>query len=410
MKFKDLDLSEGLLEGLDYMGFVEATPIQEQAIPAILDNRDMLACAQTGTGKTGAFVLPVIHKLSQSTSNKTRALIICPTRELALQIDQQIQALGYFANVTSIPVYGGGDGHDWEDQRKALKKGTDFVVATPGKLLSHLKMGYVDFKHVEHFILDEADRMLDMGFIEDIEEIIKHLPKKRQNLLFSATMPQKIKKLAAVLLHDHVEIRLAISKPAAGILQAAYLAYDSQKVRLVTKLIKDKPKYERILIFSSTKKKVGEIVRSLKKNGLNAEGMSSDFEQKEREDVLNRFRSKETRIIVATDVLSRGIDIKDINLVVNYDVPKHAEDYVHRIGRTARASTTGVALTFINEDDMYKFKGIEDLIEKEVPKIPLPPELGEGPPWSTKPSHKRRSGGGGFKSKGKSFQKKGNRR
>lgn len=408
MKFKDLELNEGLLEGLDYMGFVEATPIQEQAIPAILNNKDLLACAQTGTGKTGAFVLPVIHKLSQSTSTKTRALIICPTRELALQIDQQIQALGYFANVTSIPVYGGGDGHDWDDQKKAIKQGTDFVVATPGKLLSHLKMGYVDFSGVEHFILDEADRMLDMGFIEDIEEIIKHLPKKRQNLLFSATMPQKIKKLAADLLNDYEEIRLAISKPAAGILQAAYLAYDAQKVRLVTQLIKDKPKYERILIFSSTKKKVGEIVRSLKKNGLNAEGISSDFEQKEREDVLNRFRSKETRIIVATDVLSRGIDIKDINLVVNYDVPKHAEDYVHRIGRTARASTTGVALTFVNEDDMYKFKTIEDLIEKEVPKIPLPADLGEGPAWNPRSSFRRKSSGGN--SRGKSYQRKGKKR
>jgi superfamily II DNA/RNA helicase len=405
MKFAELGLDEQLLEGIGYMGFEETTPVQAMAIPIILEGKDILACAQTGTGKTGAFVIPVLHLLAKNPGKGIRALIICPTRELAVQIDQQINALSYFVSVDSVPIYGGGDGADWDEQKKALVKGTEIIVATPGKLISHMKLGYVDYSNLEFFILDEADRMLDMGFYDDIMGIEKLLPKKRQNLLFSATMPPKITKMAKSLLSDdHGEIKLAISKPAAGVLQAAYLAYDSQKIQLVVHLIKDKPNYESILIFSSTKKNVGEIVRALKRQKINAAGISSDFEQSEREQILLKFRSRSVRVLVATDVMARGIDIKEINLVINFDVPRNAEDYVHRVGRTARASTTGVALTLINEKDMADFKTIEDLIEREIPKLQPPKGLGEGPEWdpnAKRSFHKRSSGGRKSNSKGK---------
>ncbi|MDX1685627.1 MAG: DEAD/DEAH box helicase [Saprospiraceae bacterium] len=404
MKFAELGLDESLLEGIGYMGFEETTPIQTEAIPIILENRDLLACAQTGTGKTAAFVIPMLHLLAKREHKGIAALIIAPTRELAMQIDQQINALSYFVSVASIPIYGGGDGDSWDDQKKALTRGTDVIVATPGKLISHIKMGYVDFSNLQFLILDEADRMLDMGFYEDIMGIVKKLPKKRQNLLFSATMPNKIKKLAKELLSDdHGEVKLAISKPAEGILQAAYLAYDSQKIPLLVRLIKDKPNYESILIFSSTKKAVGDIVRALKKNGIDVEGISSDLDQDDREKVLNKFRARNIRVLVATDVMSRGIDIKEINLVINFDVPRNAEDYVHRVGRTARAETTGVAITLVNPKDMRDFQSIEELIEKEVPKMPPFPDLGEGPEWAP---NKRYSGGkgkgGGRSRKGRS--------
>ncbi len=394
MTFEELGLEESLLEALDYMGFEKATPIQEQAIPEILKRNDLLACAQTGTGKTAAFILPVLNKLAAKPSSNINTLVIAPTRELALQIDQQVQAFAYFVNVSSCPIYGGGDGSDFETQKRALKSGTEIIVATPGKLISHLNMGYANWDHVEHLILDEADRMLDMGFFDDLMKIVGFLPKKRQTLMFSATMPPKIRKLAKSILQDPKEISLAISKPAAGVLQAAYLAYDSQKARLIRGLIADKPSYTSIIIFTSTKKKVNEIVRELRGNGYNVQAVSSDLTQKDREDAVRKFRSHETRVLVATDVLSRGIDIKNINLVINYDVPNEAADYVHRIGRTARADSTGVALTVINPDDMYKFSKIEELIEMEVPKVPLPKELGEGPEWSTKPVRHGGRGGG----------------
>ena len=384
MRFDEFDISDELLDALYYMGFENATPIQEQAIPAILSGNDLIACAQTGTGKTAAFLVPVLEFLHAKHSRETNTLIIVPTRELAIQIDQQIQGIAYPLNITSIPIYGGGDGDDWGQQKKALTQGADIIVATPGKLISHLNMGYVKFDKVEHLILDEADRMLDIGFHDDIMKIISYLPKKRQNLMFSATMPPKIKTFASKLLSNPTEISIAISKPAEGVLQAAYLTFDNQKISLINNLLADKDDYQSILIFSSTKKKVTDIVRSLKKNKFNAEGISSDLEQDEREEVLLNFRSKKTRILVATDVLSRGIDIKDINLVINFDVPQDAEDYVHRIGRTARAETTGVALTFVNEDDMYNFQKIEKLIDKEIIKIPLPSSLGEGPEWKVR--------------------------
>ncbi len=386
MKFTELALNEQLLEAISYMGFEEATPIQEKAIPVILEGGDLLACAQTGTGKTAAFLLPILNLLSMKDDHQIRALIIVPTRELAMQIDQQIQGLGYFVPVESMAIYGGGDGPEFDQQKNTLSQGTDIIVATPGKLISHLNLGYVKFDQIQHLILDEADRMLDMGFHEDIKKIISYLPKERQNLMFSATMPSKIRQLAKQILHQPVEISLALSKPAAGVLQAAYLTYDHQKSPLIVELVKGKAEYKSILIFSSTKKKVGEIVRALKGNNYEVAGISSDLEQSERENVLAKFRSKRTRILVATDVLSRGIDIKDINLVINYDVPNDAEDYVHRVGRTARAETTGVALTLINEDDMYKFSRIEKLIEREIMKIPLPATIGPGPDWNPKQS------------------------
>ena len=412
MTFEDFKLNEQLLDGLFYMGFEKATPIQEQAIPQIMQGRDLIGTAQTGTGKTAAFILPVLHKLAESGPKEgIRALVIVPTRELAMQIEQQVQGFSYYVDISSIAVYGGGDGADFIDQSRALKKGVEIVVATPGKLISHLNMGYVNTKNLDFLILDEADRMLDMGFYDDIMKIISFLPdKKRQTLMFSATMPSKINKLAKTILHDPFEVKIAISKPAAGVKQEAYLVYDKQKTPLLKQIIDSKPEYKSILIFTSTKKKVFEIVRQLKGNKYSVEGISSDLDQKEREDVLMRFRSRQTKVLVATDVLSRGIDIKDINLVVNYDVPNDAEDYVHRIGRTARAETKGEAITLVNENDMYKFVRIERLIESEVPKMPLPKELGKGPAYTSRPVDKNKSKGfrkkGGHSSKGKSGNSK----
>lgn len=383
MNFSELKLSETLLDALYYMGFEQATPIQEKAIPAIINHKDLLACAQTGTGKTAAFILPVLDALHKSnTQHKTKVLVVVPTRELALQIDRQIQGFSYFTHAESIAVYGGGSGSEWDVQKKALTTGADIIVATPGKLISHLNMGYVNFQDVEYLILDEADRMLDMGFYEDIQKIITYLPKKRQNLMFSATMPPKIKQLATKILHDPEEIIIGLAKPAEGVLQGAYLVYENQKIPLLNSLIADKPDVKSILIFSSTKKKVHDIVRGLK--GEKVDWISSDLEQNLREEVLRNFQSKKTRVLVATDVLSRGIDIKDIDIVINYDVPGDAEDYVHRVGRTARAATTGVALTFINDKDIEKFNRIESLIEKEIPKLKLPANFEKGPEWKIK--------------------------
>ena len=394
MKFTELGLDEKVIEAIGYMGYDEATPIQELAIPIITQGKDLIACAQTGTGKTAAFLLPILHNMYRNGPGKgTQTLVVCPTRELAVQIEQAVQGFAYFLGINSIAIYGGGSGSDWETQKKALSKGADIIVATPGKLISLLNMGYTEFKKLKYFILDESDRMMDMGFIDDIKKIASHLPKERQTLMFSATMPSKIRKLSAELLKEPEHINIAISKPAAGVLQAVYLVHDNQKVNLLCKLIRDKPSYESIIVFTSRKKYVNEIVQALKRNKLNAAGISSDYDQDVRMQVLKDFKSRTTRILVATDVMSRGIDIKEINLVVNFDCPKSAEDYVHRVGRTARASNTGVALTFINQDDMYSFKQIEDTIESEVPKVPLPEEVGKGPAWD--PTYKKQSGRGG---------------
>jgi superfamily II DNA/RNA helicase len=381
MKFTELDLDEQLLEAIHYMGFEDATPIQAESIPIILDHHDLLACAQTGTGKTVAFVLPVLNKLVGKQDYSTDTLIIVPTRELAIQIEQQIQGLSYFVSANSMTVYGGGDGKDWNEQKDALKNGCDIIVATPGKLLSHLKQGYVDFDHLQHLILDEADRMLDMGFVDDIQKIISYIPNKHQTLMFSATMPSGIAKLAKKILTDPKEISLAISKPAEGVDQKTILCYDEQKAKIIRHIIKERPDYDSILIFTSTKSKVGEIVQSLRKGGLPAKGISSNLLQNEREEVLRGFRSKQIRILVATDVLSRGIDIKDISLVINYDTPQDAEDYVHRVGRTARAASKGEAITLVNQKDMPRMHRIERLIEMNIDKLQPPEEIGEGPKW-----------------------------
>ncbi|MBT7688240.1 MAG: DEAD/DEAH box helicase [Flavobacteriales bacterium] len=410
MNFNELGLNDSIIESISYMGFNKATPIQEQAIPSILNGEDLIGCAQTGTGKTAAFVLPILHQLlERGHKDHISTVVICPTRELAIQIDQQIQGFTYFSSIESIAIYGGGDGDDWSEQKKAILKGVDIIVATPGKFISHLNMGYMDLDKVEHVILDEADRMLDIGFHEDIMKIVGHMPKKRQTLMFSATMPPKIRDLSNSILTNPKEISIAISKPAEGFLQAAYMCYDPMKADFVKKLIDDKPSCKSIIIFSSTKKQVGDIVRTLRNKEYVVEGISSDFDQSQREDVLNRFRARNIRVIVATDVLSRGIDIKDINLVINYNVPNDAEDYVHRIGRTARADTTGIAITLINNEEQYKFLRIERLIEKEVMKLPIPAEIGESPEWNPTAQQGRGRGnfrGGGNRGGKKPFRKK----
>ena len=381
MKFTELKLDEQLLEALSYMGFETATPIQEKVIPIILENRDLIACAQTGTGKTAAFVLPILNKLTGKRDTNTDTLIIVPTRELAVQIEQQIQGFSYFVSAESIAVYGGGSGKDWELQKDALKNGTDIIVATPGKLLSHLKLGYVNFKNIKHLILDEADRMLDMGFIDDLQTIISYLPKKHQTLMFSATMPNSIRQLAQKILHSPVEISLSVSKPVESVDQKAYLIFDDQKIKLIKHILVERKHYDSIIIFTSTKSKVTDIVRSLKESGFPSQGISSNLDQPEREEVLRKFRSKRIRILVATDVMSRGIDIKEINLVINCDVPHDAEDDVHRVGRTARVNAQGEAITLVTQKEMYKLRKIEQLIDTSVPKLQPPADIGPGPKW-----------------------------
>ena len=403
MKFTELDLKPKLLEAISYMGFENATEIQASAIPKILEGKDVIACAQTGTGKTGAFLIPVLNKLIDREELDTNTLIIVPTRELAVQIEQQIQGLSYFISVTSIAIYGGGSGQDWVQEKKALTQGADIIVATPGKLLSHLKMGYVKFNKVQHMIQDEADRMLDMGFIDDIQKIGTYLPKKRQNLLFSATMPNSIQDLSKRLLEDPHKIMLSISKPAAGVKQRAILSHPAQKNAVVKDIIKSKPEYDSIIIFSSTKDGVKSLSQELRQAKFNVKAVSSDLNQEQREEALRGFRSKRIRIVVATDVLSRGIDIKDINLVINYDVPRDAEDYVHRVGRTARAKTKGEAITLVQPKEMFDFSLIEELIEQTLEKENPSQSIGEGPKWNPERPKKQKgkhpSGKGKLKKK-----------
>jgi Superfamily II DNA and RNA helicases len=375
--FDQLDLNPELLESIDYMGFRETTPIQEKAIPVILSGSDLIACAQTGTGKTAAYLLPIMNHIFEKKPPHTHTLVLVPTRELAIQIDQQIQGLAYTLNITSLAVYGGGDGSGWDQEKAALSRGADIIVATPGRLISHLNQGYVKFNQIEVLVLDEADRMLDIGFYDDIMHIISYLPKKRQTLMLSATMPPKIRSLSKHVMKNPVEIALEMSKPADGVIQAVYKLIDHQKLPLVKSLLADNPEYHSILIFSSTKKKLSEIVRGLRSKDYLVEGISSDLEQKAREETLLRFRTRKTRVLVATDVLSRGIDIKDINLVINFDTPSDAEDYVHRVGRTARAETTGAAVTLVNRADISKMQRIEKLIGYKVYISPLPSFIAE---------------------------------
>lgn len=394
MKFEDYFESDDLLDALWDMHFDEMTPIQQQAIPLVLEGRDLLACAQTGTGKTAAYLLPVIDLICSGSypEDRVNCVIMAPTRELAQQIDRQMQGFSYFMPITSLPIYGGTDGHTYEQQRKGLKMGADVVIATPGRLIAHLQMGSVDLSEVSFFILDEADRMLDMGFFDDIMQIIGRLPRSRQSLMFSATMPPKIKQLADQLLHDPVEIKLAVSKPADKIKQGAYIIYETQKEPLLSKILRSQ-EYKKVIIFSSSKQKVKDINRMLRKSGLKSAEMHSDLEQKSRDEVILKFKAGKTHIIVATDILARGIDIDDIELVINFDVPHEAEDYVHRVGRTARAQRTGEAITFVSEKDQHKFRNIEKLLEKEVEKLPVDSEFGDTPAYSSTRPQKNKKGG-----------------
>ncbi|MCX6220654.1 MAG: DEAD/DEAH box helicase [Bacteroidia bacterium] len=397
MNFSDFDFTHDVMDGLSSMGFEKCTPVQEFAIPVILEGKDLIACAQTGTGKTAAYLLPILNNISREGHTGMHTLIIAPTRELVLQIDQQIEGFSYFTGASSLAVYGGGVGAAFDQQKSALVQGADIIVATPGRLLSHINMKYSDFSTIQTLILDEADRMLDMGFFDDIMRIIGELPGERQTLLFSATMPPKIRQMAGMILKNPEQINIAISKPAENIIQAAYMVYEGQKVQLVRELLKGKTDYKSVLIFTSRKANVNGLVRELRRMGFSADGMLSDLEQKEREEVMLRFRNRETQILVATDIVSRGIDIDSIDLVMNYDVPRDPEDYVHRIGRTARASQSGVAITLISDNDMHDFRKIEELIERDIIKIPLPSGIGIGPEYN--PSIRRkmapRSSGGG---------------
>ena len=380
--FAGFGLAPSLLESIDIMGFSDPTPVQQMAIPAILSGKDMIACAQTGTGKTAAYLLPIMHKLeSKERVGGLNTIIIAPTRELAMQIDQQIVGLSYFTSVSSIAIYGGGTGAEFEREKMALKSGADIIVATPGKLISHLNMGYVKTGNIEHLILDEADRMLDMGFFEDIMRIVGYLPEKRQTLLFSATMPPKIRQLSSRLLKDPKEINIAISKTAEGVHQAAYsVGDDHQKENLLVSIL-DRPNLDSVIVFSSRKTTVRTLEKALVRKGVNAKSISSDLEQREREEVLRQFRNKTFPVLVATDVLSRGIDIADLDMVINYDVPRDAEDYVHRVGRTARAKSTGEAITFVTPKEQRDFYKIEKLTGIEVEKPALPEQLGQAPEW-----------------------------
>lgn len=381
MLFQQFNFDDRLLDGLSSMGYTKPTPIQEQAIPIILQKKDLIACAQTGTGKTAAYILPILNNIIHAETRHLNTLVIAPTRELAQQIDQQIEGFAYFLGVSSIPVYGGGDGATWDVQKKALEEGADIVIATPGRLISLLATGAIKLDHLEHLVLDEADRMLDMGFYDDIVKIISQLPKNRQTLLFSATMPPRIRALADKILRNPETVNIAISKPAEGILQQAYVVHEPQKIELLKHIVKH-DNHKSIIIFASTKENVKKLDATLHRIGIKAKAIHSDLEQTERENILREFKNKQLSILIGTDVLSRGIDVDGIGLVVNYDVPPDPEDYIHRIGRTARAETTGTAITFINQLDQRKFFSIESLIGKEIPKIKLPESIGEGPAYS----------------------------
>lgn len=407
MRFDELLTNEDVLDGLWDMHFDECTPIQEQTIPLVLEGRDLIACAQTGTGKTAAYLLPVINQLADGKypEDAINCVVMAPTRELAQQIDRQLQGFAYFMPVSGIAVYGGTDGLTYEQQRKSLKMGADVVIATPGRLLAHLSMGYVDLSRTSFFILDEADRMLDMGFYDDIMQIFSQLPDSVQVLMFSATMPPKIQQMAKKILKDPAEVKIAVSKPADNIDQSAYICYETQKLPLVRKIFDDPPK--KVIIFSSSKLKVKNLARELKKLKFNIGEMHSDLEQEKRDQVMTDFKAGNLNVIVATDIISRGIDIDDIELVINFDVPRDAEDYVHRIGRTARAHRDGRAVTLVSPEDFPKLARIEKLLEKPIPKNDVPEELGETPVFSvskskinsTRRKGRKRSSHAGFMTK-----------
>ena len=402
MYFTDFDFEDEILDALDAMRFEECTPIQEQTIQPLLDGRDLIGVAQTGTGKTAAYLLPVLNKLCQGgyPEDAINCVIMAPTRELAQQIDRQLEGFTYFMPISGVAVYGGNDGQRYNQELRGMAKGADIIVATPGRLISHINLGNIDLSKVSFFILDEADRMLDMGFYNDIMTIAKQLPKNRQTMLFSATMPEEIRRLAANILTDPLQITLALAKPADGITQQAYICHEGQKPGIIKDIFKDESS-ERVILFTSRKSKVKEISLMLKKQGFNVGEMHSDLSQSERDEIMFLYKSRKIDIIVATDILARGIDIDDIRIVINYDVPRDCDDYIHRIGRTARAGTKGRAITFVSEEDQEYFKRIEDFIEQDVPKLEVPAELGEAPAYN--PESKKEN----KKAKGKHNQKKG---
>lgn len=390
MRFDELNLEDAILDGVDFMNFQEATPIQEKTIPVILEGKDIIACAQTGTGKTAAYVLPIINELYKGNypENAVNAIIMAPTRELAQQIDQQIEGFSYFAPVSAVAIYGGTDGIAWEQQKRGLEMGADIVIATPGRLLSYIKLGNVDLSQVSYFVLDEADRMLDMGFYDDIMQVYKQLPKTCQIIMFSATMPPKIRTLANTILKNPEEIQIAISRPPETIMQTAYICYDAQKLRILEDLF-SQSRPQRVIIFSSSKMKVKELAKTLRKMKFNVSEMHSDLEQSQREEVMREFKNGKVDILVATDVVARGIDINDIRLVINFDIPHDPEDYVHRIGRTARGTNgEGLAITFVGKEEQAAFKRIENFLGQTVYKIPIDPQFGEVPEY--KPEEKVR--------------------
>ena len=385
MKFIDLGLDPRILEGIDAMGYENATPVQQQVMVPILEGKDIIAAAQTGTGKTAAFLLPLLHRLLTSPhhAGDINAMIIVPTRELAIQIAESIEGLSYFTDVSSIAVYGGGDGNSFVTEKKALTSGVDIVVCTPGRMIAHLNMGYVKLKGLKYLVLDEADRMLDMGFSDDLSKIVTFLPAVRQNLLFSATMPAKMRVLAKKLLHDPIEINIAISKPPEQIVQKAFVVYEAQKVPIIIDMLSSK-KFSKVIVFCSKKLNVKQLTLKLKNANLAVAEIHSDLDQKSREQYLQDFRNQKINILVATDVLSRGIDIDDIDLVINYDVPNDGEDYIHRIGRTARAATSGTAFTHVSENEQGKCGVIEQLLGAPIFKGTVPTEFGPTPAYNPK--------------------------
>ncbi len=397
MTFEETYLNDNILDALYDMHFEEMTPIQEKCIPEILDGQDLIGVAQTGTGKTAAYLLPILSMLDDGgyPNDAVNCIIMSPTRELAQQIDQAMQGFGYYLDgISSVAVYGGNDGNRFDIETKGLKMGADVIIATPGRLLSHIRMGHVDLGHLSFFVLDEADRMLDMGFSDDILQIAKMLPVCHQTIMFSATMPQKIQQLARTLLDNPIEVKIAVSKPADKIQQSAYLCYEPQKLGIIRSLFKA-GELERVIIFSGKKDKVKDITRELKHMKINCASMHSDLSQAERDDVMYRFKTGQVSVLVATDIVARGIDIDDILMVINYDVPHDAEDYVHRIGRTARAQRDGVAITFVSDKDMRSFSGIERFLERDIQKNPLPDGLGEAPVYQKSAPHKSSRGRGG---------------
>jgi len=380
LEFTEFGLDDQLMQGIEAMGYKTATPVQEQVIPAFLAGKDVIAAAQTGTGKTAAFLLPLMQQLitHPHDTHKINAIVIVPTRELALQINQSLDGLSYFTGISSIAVYGGGGGELFAAEKKALTKGVDIVICTPGRMISHLNMGYIKCDGLRYIILDEADRMLDMGFVDDIVKIISFLPKERQALMFSATMPPEIRKLAHTILRNPLEVNIAISKPPEQIDQSVYHVFENQKLKLLSTILTSR-NLESILIFCGSKQGVKDLHQTLRKAGFPIGQIQSDLEQQQREQVLLDFKNKKLKILVATNIISRGIHIDDISLVLNYDVPQDAEEYVHRVGRTARAATTGAAITFVSDQDKHRFDRIEKLLGYAVRIEPLPEELGPGP-------------------------------